>query len=72
MKFYYLLFLLLVGGLIFVISTPPVPRQAQEEPPAAEQISKNTYRITADIKSMSDRSIADIVWFQKAAELALD
>jgi hypothetical protein len=72
MKLYYILFLLVVGGLIFVIANPNkrVP-QAQEEPPKAEQIGRNTFRIKLDIEENEDNSLADIIWFQKAAEVAL-
>lgn len=72
MKLYYLLFLFLVGGLIFVIANPTknIP-QAQEERPKAEQIGRNSFRIKLDIEDKKDKSLADIIWFQKAAEVAL-
>lgn len=73
MKLYYLLFLLLVGGLIFMISNPTKRvEQAQEEGPKIEQVGKYAFRIKLDIESVKDRSLADIVWFQRAAEVALD
>lgn len=48
------------------------PRQAQEEAPMVEQISKNTFRIKVDIYGPEKESVADILWFQKAAELAIE
>ena len=73
MKFYYLLFLLFIGGLIFVVTSPYRDlRQAQEAPPSVEQVSKSTFRIKMDIEKDSDRPVADILWFQKAAEVALE
>ena len=72
MKFYYLLFLLLVGGLIFLMTKTPGPNpQAQEEAPITEQLGQDTFRIKMDIESENDQPVADILWFQKAAELAL-
>lgn len=72
MKFYYLLFLLIVGGLIFIITNPERRiRQAQEEAPATEQITHRTFRIKMPIEDPKDRPVADILWFQKAAKLAL-
>ncbi len=75
MKLSYLMFLLLTGALIFVMSRPdPMARQAQEETPpmiTAEAINQNNYRIRMDIDS-EDQELADILWFQKAAEVALN
>lgn len=71
MKFYYLLFLLLAGGLIFINTKPKPERQAQEEAPTTEQITSNTFRIRMEIETENDRPVADILWFQKAAELAI-
>lgn len=75
MKLSYLIFLLLTGALIFAMSRPaPMDRQAQEEaaPMAtAETINQNNYRIRMDIDP-SDQELADILWFQKAAEVALE
>ncbi|MBA2403665.1 MAG: hypothetical protein H0V66_02755 [Bdellovibrionales bacterium] len=73
MKNYYLLFLLLVGGLIFIMTKPnPERRQAQEEAPMTEQITEKTFRIKMDIETENDQPVADILWFQQAAQLALD
>lgn len=75
MKLSYLMFLLLTGTLIFVMSRPdPMARQAQEEaPPMAqtEAVNQNSYRIRMDIDP-EDQELADIIWFQKAAEVALE
>jgi hypothetical protein len=75
MKFSYLMFLLLAGTLIFVMSRPdPMARQAQEEAPPmarAEIVNQNSYRIKMDIDP-EDQELADIVWFQKAAEVAIE
>lgn len=75
MKFSYLVFLLLASALIFVMSKPdPMQMQAQEEdPPMAitQNLSENNYRIKMDIDPES-REPADILWFQRAAEVALD
>jgi hypothetical protein len=75
MKLSYLMFLLLTGTLIFVMSRPdPMARQAQEEAPPmawAEAINQNSYRIRMDIDP-EDQELADIVWFQKAAEVAIE
>jgi hypothetical protein len=73
MKFYYLLFLLVVGGLIFIITNPKRENpQAQEEAPSTQQLSNSTFRIKMDIVEENDRPVADILWFQKAAKVALD
>ncbi len=73
MKLYYVLFLLIVGGFIFMISAQDRgPRQAQEEAPMVEQITKNTFRIRVDNYGPEKESVADILWFQKAAELAIE
>jgi predicted P-loop ATPase/GTPase len=73
MKLYYVLFLLVVGGFIFMITAQDKgPRQAQEEAPMVEQITRNTFRIRVDITGPEKDSVADILWFQKAAELAID
>lgn len=78
MKIYYIFFLLLAGGLIFfTVKSNPVQRVSasqiqREEAPLFEQISENSYRITMEIESPNDQPVADILWFQKAAELALD
>ena len=75
MKLSYLMFLLFAGTLIFVMSRPdPMAKQAQEEaPPTAmtEAVNENNYRIRMDINS-EDNELADILWFQKAAEVALE
>lgn len=78
MKIYYIFFLLLAGGLIFfTVKSNPVKRVSasqiqREEVPMFEQISKNTYRITMEVETPADDPVADILWFQRAAELALD
>ena len=73
MKFYYLLFLLVIGGLIFILTNPNRGNpQAQQEPPSTQQLSNSTSRITMDIVEENDRPVADILWFQKAAKVALD
>ena len=78
MKIYYIFFLLLAGGLIFfTVKSNPVKRVSasqiqREEVPMFEQISKNTYRITMEVETPEDDPVADILWFQRAAELALD
>lgn len=75
MKPYYLLFLFLVFGLIFLVSKndpgqPPI--QAQEAAPETERITSNTFRIRMDIEEKGDQPVADILWFQKAAEVAME
>ena len=78
MKIYYIFFLLLAGGLIFfTVKNDPVQRVSanqiqREEAPMTEQLTKNTYRIVMEIESPNDEPVADILWFQQAAELALD
>ena len=73
MKLYFTVFLFLVSGLIFLALNPKAEnRQAQEEAPQTEQISKNTFRIRMEINSARDKSMSDILWFQKAAELAIE
>jgi len=78
MKPYYTLFLLLIFGLIFVVSKndPGQPMysqiQAEEAAPETEQLSRDTFRIRMDIEEKNDQPVADILWFQKAAELALE
>jgi hypothetical protein len=71
MKLYYLLFLLVIGGIIFIVANPrnELP-QAQEEAPLIEEISQNTFRIRIDIQGSKGNTSPDILWFQKAAELA--
>jgi len=73
MKFSYLMFLLLAGALIFVMARPdPLRMQAQEEDPpmAITKNNQNNYRIKMNIDP-ENRELADILWFQKAAEVAL-
>jgi hypothetical protein len=71
MKLYYLLFLLVIAGIIFIVANPrdELP-QAQEEAPRIEEISNNTFRIKIDIQGSEGNISPDILWFQKAAELA--
>ena len=71
MKLYYLLFLLVIAGIIFIVANPrdELP-QAQEEAPRIEEISNNTFRIKIDIQGSEGNMSHDILWFQKAAELA--
>jgi hypothetical protein len=78
MKIYYIFFLLLAGGLIFItVKNNPEQRMSasqiqREEAPMTEQLTKNTFRIVLEIESPNDEPVADILWFQQAAELALD
>ncbi len=74
MKFYHVLFLLLVGGLIFVVNKTesPMMKQAQEAFPSLEQLSKNSYRVRLFIEEENDKAVADILWFQMAAKVALE
>lgn len=78
MKIYYIFFLLLAGGLIFfTVKNNPEQRMSasqiqREEAPMTEQLTKNTFRIVLEIESPNDEPVADILWFQQAAELALD
>ena len=73
MKLYFIVFFFFISGLIFLVFNPKAEsRQAQEEAPQTEQISKNTFRIRLDINSSRDKSMPDILWFQKAAELAIE
>ena len=78
MKIYYLFFLLLVSGLIFfTVKSNPEKRVSasqiqREEAPVTEKLSPYTYRIVIEIESANDEPVADILWFQKAAELALE
>lgn len=77
MKPYYILFLFLIFGLIFVVSKndPGQPMtaqmQAEEAAPETEKLSSNTFRIRMDIEEKNDQPVADILWFQKAAEFAM-
>ena len=72
MRVLHVFFLLFVGGLIFLVSKPRnEPRQAEEAAPY-EQVSRDTFRITLEIESEKDRPVADILWFQKAARVALE
>jgi hypothetical protein len=73
MKVYYLLFLLLIGGIIFIVANPRTELpQAQEEIPSIEQITNNTFHIKIDIQGSKGNTTPDILWFQKAARLALE
>ena len=71
MKLYYLLFLLVIAGIIFIVANPrnELP-QAQEEAPSIEELKHNTFRIKIDIQASKGDTSPDIIWFQKAAELA--
>ena len=71
MKLYYLLFLLVIAGIIFIVANPrnELP-QAQEEAPSIEELKHNTFRIKIDIQASKGDTSPDILWFQKAAELA--
>ena len=78
MKIYYIFFLLLAGGLIFfTVKNNPEKRMSahqiqREEAPMTEQLTKNTFRIVMEIESPNDEPVADILWFQQAAEIALE
>ncbi len=74
MKGLHVLFLLLVGGLIFLVAKPgqELNRQAEEETAPYEQMARDTFRIYMDIESENDRPVADILWFRKAARVALE
>jgi hypothetical protein len=73
MRMVHLMFLAFVGGLIFIISRPEVNgRQAQEEESRYEKVSPSTFKIQMDIQSDEERPVADILWFQKAADVAID
>lgn len=73
MKFARLLFVLLVGSLIFLVARPtPLKRQAQEAMATeSEQLALGTFRIRMPIESDNDVPVADILWFQEAAEVAI-
>ena len=72
MKVFYLFLFLLIAGLIYVMEkNNPDQIQAQEVRPLVEEMGQHTYRITMPIESPEDASVADILWFQKAAELAI-
>ncbi len=79
MKPYYLFGLLLVGGLIFATVTNRSDnhlgaRQEQQEQEAlsSEEISPNTFHIRMEIESENDEPVADILWFQEAAQIAME
>lgn len=78
MKPYYLFFLLVVGGLIFAtVKTKPLSnlgaRQEQQEQAAfTEEVSPNMYHIRMEIESENDEPVADILWFQEAAQIAME
>lgn len=73
MKPYYIAFLLVTFGILFWVSrtTPDRRIQAQEAPPEIEAIDNLTFRVVMEIESENDAPVADILWFQKAAELAI-
>ena len=78
MKPYYLLFLFVVGGLIFAtVKTKSMNhlgarQEQQEQAPVAEEVSPNTYHIRMEIESENDGPVADILWFQEAARIAME
>lgn len=74
MKGLHVLFLLLVGGLIFLVAKPgqELNRQAEEEAAPYEEVARDTFRIYMDIENENDRPVADILWFQRAARVALE
>lgn len=73
MKVFSLILVLLLAGLIYVMEkNNPDQIQAQEVRPMVEEIGQHTYRITMPIESPEDASVADILWFQKAAEIAIE
>lgn len=73
MKPYYIAFLLITFGILFWVSrtTPDRRIQAQEAPPEIEVLGAKTFRVVMEIESENDIPVADILWFQKAAELAI-
>ena len=74
MKINQITFLLIILGLIFWVArtTPERRIQAQESaPPEIHSIGKLTFRVVMEIESENDRPVADILWFQKAAEVAI-
>lgn len=80
MKPHYLFFLLFVGVLIFAsVKNKREDNLAanssyiqREEAPTTEQLTKSTFRVITEIESPEDENVADILWMQEAAQLALD
>lgn len=74
MKPIHLTLLLFSSFLILLVSKPlrtKIDRQAQEEAPYLE-VRPNTFSIRYEIKKTSQRGIADVLWFQKAAQAAIE
>ena len=69
---FFLIILFITGIIFFVDKKNSHHIQAQEERPQVEEISRYTYRIVMPILTEEDLAIADILWFQKAAEIALE
>ena len=78
MKPYYLFFLLIVGGLIFAtvktksMNNLGARQEQQEQVPYSEEVSPNTYHIRMEIETENDQPVADILWFQEAAQIAME
>lgn len=72
MKALHVLFLLFVGGLIFLVANPDIEHRQAEEVPPYEQLERNVFRIHLELERKSDQPIGDILWFQKAARVALE
>lgn len=83
MKPYYLLFLLVVCGLIFTtvkseslnefaMNGLGARQEQQEEALLADEISPDTFHIRMEIESENDEPVADILWFQEAAQIAME
>lgn len=72
MKLLHVMFLLSVGGLIFLVARPGKELRQAEEAAPYEQVERNVFRIHLEIKNEAEQPIADILWFQKAARVALE
>jgi hypothetical protein len=66
------IFLIFLGIIILAFYRPSQKNiQAQEAPPEIENLGELSFKITLEISEEDDRSMADILWFQKAAEVAI-
>ncbi len=66
----------IIAALMFLVPTmkkenTSFEREMQEEAPTEEMLEKpNTYKITYEVQSPKEESVADIIWMKKAAEVA--
>jgi hypothetical protein len=73
MKALHFSFVVLAAGLIFLLAKPvPLEVQLEEAPYQFVDLKNNHYRLIMEITHPDDLQVADILWYQYAAEFAIE